>query len=111
MYKLAPLQDVHLLETVLDVVLDSLDVVICHFLDFLHFGCILRSHSPVDVSERFKLGAVEICKLWKRNPAQSDEILDLYADAILDECVLAEIFSKRFCLTRVSSVNRRDCQK
>ena len=36
---------------------------------------------------------------------------DLYANTVLDERIFAEIFPKRFCLTRVASVDRRDgCQ-
>ena len=111
MYELAPLHDVHLLESVLDIVLDSLYIVVCDLFDFLHLGCILWSHGSVDVSESFELAAVEIRELWKRNPAKSDEIFDLDAYAVLDEGVFAEIFSKRFCLTRVSAVDRRHCQK
>ena len=111
MYELTPPDDVHLLEAVLDEVLDSLYVVVGHLLDLLHLGCILRCHIPVDVPERLKLRVVEVRELRKRNLAQCDEVLDLHADAIPDECVLAEIFSKWFCLTRIASVDRRYRQK
>ena len=111
MYELTPFHDLHLLETVLDIVLYSLYVMICDLLDLLHLGSILRSHCSIDVSEGFEFAAVKICELRKRNLAKSNEIFDFDTHAVLDECVLAEIFSKRFCLTGISSVDRRHCQK
>ena len=111
MYELTPLDDVHLLEAVLDEVLYSLHVMVGHLLDFLHLGCILGCHVPVDVPECLKLRVVEIRELRKWNFAQCDEILDLHADAVLDERVLAEVFSKWFCLTRIASIDRRYRQK
>ena len=55
MHELAPSDDVHLLETILDEIFHSLDIVIGHLLYFLHLGCIFRCHIPVDVSECFEL--------------------------------------------------------
>ena len=111
MDEFAPFEDIHLLEAVLDEILHRLYVVVCHLLDFLHLGSILRSHVPVDVSECFKFRVVEIRKLWQRNLTKCDEILDFAAAAVLDQCVFAEVLSKWFSLTRIASVDRRYRQK
>ena len=106
MNEFSPLHDVHLLEAVLDEVLHSLHVVVGDLLDLLHLCSILRGHVPVDVSESLEFRAVETGKLRERNLAESDEIFDLYAYAVSDERIFAEVFSKWFSLTRVASVDR-----
>ena len=69
MNELAPFHDVHFLETVLDIVLYCLDVVVGDFFNLFHFCCIFRGHGPVYVPESLKLAAVKISELWKRNTA------------------------------------------
>ena len=54
---------------------------------------------------------VKVCELRKRNLAECDEVLDFYADTVLDEGVFTELFSKWFSLTRIASVDRRYRQK
>ena len=106
MNEFSPLHDIHLLEAVLDEVLHSLHIVVGDLLDLLYLGCILRCHVPVDVSESLELRVVEIGQLREWNLAECDEIFDLYADAVSDERIFAEVFSKWFSLTRVASVDR-----
>ena len=106
MNEFAPLQNFLLLETVLDVILDGLNIVICNLFYFLHFGCVCRSHCSVNVSESFELRSVEIGKLGLRDLTKSDDILDFHANAVLDEGILAEKFPKWLSLTRIASVDR-----
>ena len=111
MNKFRPFFNAETLETFLDEIFNRLDIVIGHFFDFLHLGGILFCHIPVDAPQRVKMVLVKICKLRKGNLAQGYEILYLNPDSVANQCVFAEILSKGFSLTGVSSVNRGYCEK
>ena len=67
MDEFAPFAQSCLLESVLDEIFDSLDIMVGDLFYVLHPGCILRGHVPVYVPEESEFFFVKICKLRKRN--------------------------------------------
>ena len=98
-------------ETVLDEILDSLDVVVGGLLDLLHLQGVFDGETAVYVAKVVEQRLVETFQLGQGQVAQRDEIFDFYSYAIPYEGEFRKISAKGLSLQVITSVNRRDgCQ-
>ena len=102
-------QDV--VETLLDEILDSLNIMIRDSLNILNTAGIVLREIQVDVAQLGKEVMGESGQLRQRQFAQCDEILNLYPYTVADECILREKLREGSGLSTVAAVNRRNgCQ-
>ena len=102
-------QDV--VETLLDEIFDSLNIMIRDSLNILNTAGIVLREIQVDVAQLGKEVMGESGQLRQRQFAQCDEILNLYPYTVADECILREKLREGSGLSTVAAVNRRNgCQ-
>ena len=101
----------HRIKLFLDEVLHGLHVVVGHLFNILHPLSIGRREVNVDVAQLREQRMVEILKLWQRQFAERNEILNLYPDSIAHKRILRKKISQRLCLTTIAAINRRDSRQ
>lgn len=82
MDELGPFVESHFMEMSLYEIFHSLYVMVGGLFDFLDLHCLFRSEIEVDVPHLAELAPVNVSKLWQRNFAERNEILDFHAHAV-----------------------------
>ena len=102
-------QRIHLL---LDDVFDGLYVVVGDGLDLLDTQRVGLGEVGVEPAQVGEAGVVDALKLRQRQLAQGDEVFDLDADAVADQCRFRKIICKFFRFVTVAPVyGRNGCER
>ena len=102
----------NLVKLLLDEIFHRLDIVVCHLLDVLNTLCAFLVEVGIDAAELWEESMVKGGELRERQLTKCDEILNLYAHSVTDECILGKIVGQRLGLSSITAIYRRyGCQQ
>ena len=89
----------------LEEIFDGLHVVVGRGLDRLDALGVGQAEIAVEAAQGLPCGRIDPLELGERQLAQGDEIFDLHADAVADQCVLGKIIGELPRCIAVATVN------